>query len=153
MPLDLKNTVDDIVQSDDTSMARLRTAMARKWMLKAGELGKQERELKLTLPEHCSVVLKSKRLLVFEMLSECNHPDSKLCKDICHGFNLLGDLLTSCVFNSRSTFATLTPDQVRSTAKLKREAIFNSVSRDVDQDICEGVYEATLKEFDQGWLT
>ncbi len=153
VPDDLKNTIDDIVNSDDISMARLRTAMARKLMLRANDLAQQEREFKSTLPKHCADILNSKRLLVFkEMLVECSHPDKELCENICRGFDLLGDLPSSRVFNSRSTFATLTPDQVRVTAKLNREAIFNSAGRDMDQDICEGVYEATTKELNEGWL-
>ena len=153
VPDGLKNTIDDIVNSDDISMARLRTAMERKWMLRANDLAQQEREFKSTLPKHCADILNSKRLLVFkEMLVECSHPDKELCENICRGFDLLGDLPSSRVFNRRSTFATLTPDQVRATAKLNREAIFNSVGRDMGQDICEGVYEATTKELNEGWL-
>ncbi len=125
--------------------------MARKWMLKANELAEQERQLKSKLPEHCAMVLKS--LPVFKgMPRSCKHPDKQLFENKCHGFDLLGDLSKSNVFNSRATFATLTPGQVRSTARFNREAIFNSVSKAMGQEICEGVYDAILQEIDQGWL-
>ena len=153
VPVDLRRTIDEIVSKDVASTAKSRTAIARKWMLRASDLAQRECDFKSTIPDHCAKILKSKRMLLFaEMLSACNHPDDKLCQNICQGFDLLGDLPSSNVFNARSTFATLTPDQVRATARLNREAIFNSVGRDMDQDICEGVYDATLKELGEGWL-
>ena len=51
----------------------------RKWLDGTRELAWEERELKASLPGHCSRVLRGKRLLVFkEMLEECGHGDESL---------------------------------------------------------------------------
>ncbi len=65
----------------------------------------------------------------------------------------MGDLPCSRVFLHLETFATLTPDQVRESAALNRKAILASVSRPMEDNICRGVYEATMKELEAGWIT
>ena len=46
----------------------------------------------------------------------------------------------------------LTAEQVRQTAVHSRRAIIHSTMNQMDDDICQGVYDATLKEVEQGWL-
>ena len=64
----------------------------------------------------------------------------------------MGDLPRSGVFVDRPSFATLTKDQVKSNAKLNRNAIFNGMKNPMDAEVTKGVYDATRKELEQGWL-
>ena len=88
-------------------------------MLKAKDLVNQEEELKSSLDYHCRQVLSSKRIVFFrEMLKECGHAVTLIASDMSRAFSLMGDLSRSGVFADRASFATLTKDQVKSTAKL-----------------------------------
>ena len=153
MPDNLADTIEVITHSSDVDMARCRTAEARRWVIKAKEFIDQEDKLKSSLDSHCKKILASKKLVLFrEMLKECGHADVTIASDISKGFSLMGDLPRSGVFSDRASFATLTKEQVKSTAKLNRMAIFNGVKTPMDEEITQGVYEATLKELEQGWL-
>ena len=102
---------------------------------------------------HCAKVLESKNLLLFkEMMEESNYKDSDLFNNIVRGFKLMGDLPVTGIFPSKSSFATLTEEQVRDSAEINRKAIIATAKRPMEEDIKKGVYEATMKEVEQGWL-
>ena len=143
IPKELSDAIEKSVGMSPLDLSKERTAVSRRWFLRAVELRDEEMALKKSMPDHCSKVLHQKRLLVFEeMLKSRGYKDVMLAK----GFDLIGDLPCSHVFLHRETFATLTPDQVRDSAALNRKAILASVSRPMEDNICKGVYEATMKE-------
>ena len=147
------NTLNRLVQASTCDIARERTASARKWFLRAQELRGEESKFKYSLSTHCSTILRNKRLLIFrEMLLESGYGDVKLVENMSRGFDLMGDLPTSGVFAKKHTYATLTPEQVRESASMNRNAILTSVRRPMDSSICRGVYEATMAELEAGWL-
>ena len=79
----------------------LRLAFFKKWVKRAKELEKDERNLRLDLGEHVRHVLQGKRLLVFkEMLEDLQFPDKNLFSDIISGFRLSGWMRDSQVFMS-----------------------------------------------------
>ena len=86
------------------------------------------------------------------MLKGCGHADESIASDMSRGFSLMGDLPRSGVFADKSSFAILTKDQVKSTARLNRMAIFNGIKHPMDEEMTKGVYDATIKELEQGWL-
>lgn len=154
IPTELANAIEKSISVSPSDLSKERTAISRKWFLRACELREREISFKESLPNHCSEVLNSKRLLVFEeMLKASGYKDAKLVKEISRGFDLMGELPRSHVFVHRETFATLTPKQVRESAAMNRQAIVASVAKPMDEKICKGVYEATLKELEAGWLT
>ena len=154
IPKELSDAIEKSVETSPLDLSKERTAVSRRWFLRAVELRDKELALKESMPDHCSKVLHQKRLLVFEeMLKSGGYKDVKLVRDISKGFDLMGDLPCSRVFLHRETFATLTPDQVRESAALNRKAILESVSRPMEDSICKGVYEATMKELEAGWIT
>ena len=153
VPSVLRNTIDAITCSDDVSNARHRTEVARKWMLRAIELKTKEDAIKAEMDQHCAKILSNKKTLIFEeLIKECRHSDVNLADNIRRGFSLMGDLPKSNVFPSRHIFATLMAEQVRQTAVHSRRAIIHSTMNQMDDDVCQGVYDATLKEVEQGWL-
>ena len=116
-------------------------------MMKAKELIDQEGELKSSLDCHCRHVLSSKKIVLFrEMLKECGHADESIASDMSRGFSLMGDLPRLGVFADKSSFAILTKDreidsQTQSNGDLQW-----------DEEMTKGVYDATIKELEQGWL-
>ena len=153
IPDNLADTIEVITHTSDVDVARCRTVEVRKWVIKAKEFIDQEDKLKSSLDDHCKKILASKKLVLFrEMLKECGHADVTIASEILRGFSLMGDLPRSGVFSDRASFATLTKEQMKSTARLNRMAIFNGVKTPMDEEITQGVYEATIKELVQGWL-
>ena len=154
IPKELSDAIEKSVAISPLELSKERTAVSRRWFLRAVELRDSELALKESLPEHCAKVLHQKRLLVFEEMLKCGgYKDVKLVRDMSKGFDLMGDLPCSNVFVHRETFATLTPSQVRESAALNRKAIIASVSRPMEENVCKGVYEATMKELEAGWIT
>ena len=135
------------------SAGKFRTEVMRMWTIKAIELKEKEQELHDSMPEHIRDVLKCKRLeVVRAMLTQCNCGDKHICDDIVKGFDPMGQLPDSGVFQKRSTYPTLTKDQVGQVSKQTRQAIWHSSRAMVDKEIAEGVYQATLDETQKGWL-
>lgn len=78
------------------------------WTIKAIELKEKEKDLHDNMPEHIGTVLKGKKLEVFRaMLEQCNYGDKCIYDDIVKGFDLMGQLPDSGVFQKRSTYPTL----------------------------------------------
>lgn len=153
IPSILMQAIDRINGTSASQLAQERTANARKWMLRTMELREMEQNLKSQMDPHCSAVLCKKNLLVYkEMMQQCGYGDRGLFRDVCKGFKLLGDLQPSNVFPSKPSFATLTEEQVVFGAEFNRKALVSSAFRPMDDDIKRGVYEATVKELESGWL-
>ena len=128
IPIELSNAIEKSVHMSPLDLSKERIAVSRHWFLRAVELRDSETSLKKAMPEHCSKVLRQKRLLVFEeMLKAGGYRDTMLVKDLSRGFDLVGGLPCSHVFLHQQTFATLTPNKVRESAALNRNAILASV--------------------------
>ena len=90
---------------------------------------------------------------VFEEMLKCgSYKDVKLVRDISKGFGLMATCLAS-VFSCSVKPLHLTPNQVKEFAALRGKAILASVSRLMEDNICKGVFEATMKELEAGWIT
>ena len=153
IPSELQDAIEFSCNMSAASAGKFRTEVMRMWTIKAIELKEKEQGLHDSMPEHIRDVLKSKRLEVFRaMLAHCKYGDEHICDDITKGFDLMGQLPDSGVFQKRSTYPTLTKDQVRQVSKQTRQAIWHSSRAMVDREIAEGVYQATLDETQKGWL-
>ena len=153
LPMSMLRTLDKISRTPGHEIAKERTEVARKWMIRKLELRQEEIALKEGMSPHCAKVLESKNLLLFkEMMEESSYKDSDLFNNIVRGFRLMGDLPVTGIFPSKSTFATLTEEQVRDSAEINRKALIATAKRPMEEDIKKGVYEATMSEVKQGWL-
>eukprot|EP00435_Cladocopium_sp_Y103_P016771 s176_g4.t1 len=134
-------------------VARHRSEFLRKAIHKAAELQPQEEELKSSLSERRRSVLSSKRLLLFKWLMEDTEAsDTNLFSDLCNGFDLTGALPESNSFAKRFKPAQLPTDALRGIAKKSREALLVSIKSSGDPMLDNGVYEATMKEVDRGFV-
>ena len=122
-------------------------------MLRAMQLKEEEEAYKKKLPSHCSDVLKRKKLLVFEeMIKSCGYADVGIAKDVSFGFDLMGTLPSSHVFEEKTTFGTLLPEHVKMVSGSTRKAIFNSSRRVNDKEVATEICRITDEEVSKGWL-
>ena len=138
--------------SSTVSLARERKT-ARYWMLRALQLREEEDDFKKKLPDQCLEVLKNKKILVFEeMIKAFGYGDKNIAKDISHGFDLMGTLPSSNIFESKSTFGTLLPEHVRMVSNSTRKAISNSSRHVNDKDVASEICRITEEEVKRRWL-
>ena len=153
IPKELEKTISHVTSTSTVSIARERTQVARHWMLRAMKLKEEEEMFKNGLPDHCSKVLKTKKLRVFdEMVRSSGYADLGIVKDISRGFDLMGGLPPSNVFEKKTTFGTLLPEHVRMVSSATRKAIFNSSRRVNDEEVAKEICRITEEEVNKGWL-
>ena len=153
IPPETEAAIDRTSNTPGHLLISQRADTLRRWMSRALELNEDEQNLKDELPEHCARVLRSKRLLLFsELLKEVDYPDTGISAQMAGGFDLVGRIPPSGVFNKRKTIANISPDDLRSTARRTRAGILQSMRSSGDLDIDHGVYKATLDELQRGWL-
>ena len=105
IPKELGRAISHIASSSMVSLARERTQSARPWMLRDMQLKEDECNFKKTLSDHCSEVLRNKKVLVVDEMIKCSgYGDKNIAKDISAGFDLMGTLPSSNAFEAKSTF-------------------------------------------------
>ena len=153
IPSELGRAISHITSSSMVSLARERTQAARYWMLRAMQLKEEEEAYKKKRPGHCSDVLRTKKLLVFEeMIKSCGYADVGIARDVSFGFDLMGALPSSHVFEEKTTFGTLLPEHVKMVSGSTRKAIFNSSRRVNDKEVANEICRITEEEVSKGWL-
>ena len=153
VPTRLKRCIDNIASSSLATVAQERTEAMRYWTLRAKETRDRERAAMKEAPPHCRDVLKRKDLTLFdEILQSIDYDDVDLCNDMRKGFDLMGDIPGPPSFPQKTTFATLTPEQVREVASETRQAIMLSAQSSRDREMDRELLEITLDEVDRGWL-
>ena len=153
LPEELRTAINKNMSEDQASLARERTATMRRFISMSNDLADAERKLKEGFSEHRRRVLDSKRLLLFKaVLGEIGHADENLTHDMSNGFDLVGKLPESHVFEHRYRPALKTEDDLRAGAARSRAAVLAMVKSSGDQTIDDGVFAATQKELNLGHL-
>ena len=81
------------------SIAKARTEVLRRWILRRLELAADESELHQHMPRHIRQVLEGKQLLVFkEMLASQGYADASIVDEMAQGFELVGHIPEAGVF-------------------------------------------------------
>ena len=134
-------------------VATSRSEALRSMIEEAKALAKDETKLKDAMTERRGTVLSKKRLLLFKSLLErAGSPDVGLLDDITRGFDLTGKLPASNHFAAKFKPANIPPEALRGIADRARKVLLESVRSSGDKEIDAGVYEATMKERDKGFL-
>ena len=153
LPGPLKEAIDFCAKHSESYVATTRSEKLRSMVEKARELAGEESRFKETLSERRRSVLAKKRLLLFKSLLEvADSPDSNLVLDISEGFDLTGKLPSSNYFEAKFKPASFPPEALRGVADRARSALLESVRSSGDKDIDSGVYQATVKELEKGFL-
>ena len=153
VPIDIKKCIEYRSANTSESLASERTGVMRRWMMELVECMDEEKAYKDGMSPHRAKVLTTKRLVLFRrMLVEAGHEDDGLVENIKNGFDLVGDIPKSGVYKKRVKPATITSDELRSSAKRTRKAIIQSTRGSDDSVVDLGVYQSTLDEMERGWL-
>ena len=130
-----------------------RTEEIRRWVNLAAENAYKESELKATLSPRIAEILKGKKLWLLDSLIRASgHEDLNLVEDIKRGFDLTGSLPRSGVFSHKFRPASMTCKDLRKVSDLGREALLGTVQSAGDSEIDRGLFEATVKEVEKGFI-
>lgn len=133
--------------------AKSRSETLRSMIHEAKSLTEQETSLKAGMSDRRRNVLTKKRLLLFKsLLQQAGSPDVDLVDDMSAGFDLTGKLPLSNQFEPKFKPAGIPPEALRSVADRARRALLESVKGSGDPILDSGVYAATMKEKDKGFL-
>ena len=153
LPRPMLDAVKFCASHEDKYVATSRSETLRKLIARAKQLDPQEKSLKDNMSERRRQILKSKRLILFkELLQEAGSQDVWLADDVGTGFDLIGRLPESRTFEAKFRPASISTEALRNVADRARKAFFQSVKSSGDSGIDAGVFEATLKERDKGFL-
>ena len=153
LPGPLKEAISFCTRHSEDYVATSRSEMLRSMIAEAKALAAEEAKLKDTMTERRKMVLDKKRLLLFKSLLErAQSPDVCLVDDIAEGFDLTGKLPASNHFAAKFKPANIPPEALRGIADRARKVLLESVKSSGDQVIDDGVYEATMKEREKGFI-
>ena len=124
----------------------------RKWLCRAKELSHEEQLLKESMPEHLSKILAKKNLVLWkEMLHESGYPDLDIFEEVSHGTVLVGNALSSGVFDKKFRPADLAVDSLVCSSEADRKALLFSARSSGSEEVDRAVYEKTMEEVSCGW--
>ena len=136
----------------DAVVAR-RAQVLSEWRNQAAQLEIREAHLHSSLPDEFKAPLRGKKFLLFKsLLEKWHHPDRELIKRMVSGFQILGKLEATMVFEPAPDS---NPDSV-SISDLMRgartaRAMVTASMGPVDGQLDHEVYQATLLEVQEGW--
>ena len=152
----VKDTLHQNFEAEPHHVAKLRAQFFLKWTKRAHELAKDEVEFQmraLRAPVHLRSLLRGKRLLLLkEILSELQYPDTSLVDDILNGFPLTGWLRKSNVFPHRVRHPEYDLDTLKLLARGLNHSVKSQVSAMEVNEVTRSAWEATKEEIDKGWL-
>ena len=152
-PREVKENVAYLSKSTIHEVAMTRTERIREWTSYAIDHDYREKSAKAVLSHRIASVLKDKRLgLLDKLIKDSGHEDVTLVDDLAKGFDLTGSLPPSGVFSHKFRPASMTCDDLRKVSELSKSVIIESLQSSGDHDLDVGLYEATLKEVEKGFL-
>ena len=154
VPAELQKTVSWLSESSDLQIGSHRSEEMRRWVTRARDLVQDEMDFKAQLQPHCSEILASKRLLLFQELTRAaGHQDTDLVRHMSAGFKLAGPIPRTPGFRKRRTSAGMTERDLLGSAPKTRKAIILSTRSSGDPALDEALYTITESERDKGWLS
>ena len=130
-----------------------RLSFFKRWVARAKELEKDERNLRLDLGEHVRHVLQGKRLLVFkEILEDLQFPDQNLFNDIITGFRLSRWMRDSQVFMSLPRPPKLTLEALLKSSLGLQKAVLKRVKEPEDAELHLAAWNETQAECERKWI-
>ncbi|CAE7739197.1 unnamed protein product [Symbiodinium sp. CCMP2592] len=121
---------------------------------RAKELEVAEKNLKEGMNSEVRKVMDSKKIALFqEMLADAGIADPHLIKDFVEGFRITGELQPSGMFQKRLKPASLSHDDLKTTAKWAKHTVASSCRRAAKDDkVSAAVWDEALEQADKGWL-
>ena len=152
-PKEVRENVAHLSARTVHQVAIERTEQIRKWTAFAIDIDKEERAAKSNLSHRIADVLKDKRLkLLDNLIKDSGHEDLTLVDDLTRGFDLTGALPRSGVFSQKFRPASMTCEDLRKVSELSRSVVIESLQSSGDPELDRGLFEATMKEVEKGFL-
>ena len=138
---------------DDYGLAKERAAFVWKWSNRAKELAEDEKRLHESLQPHLQHLLRGKRLLLLkEVLTSLNYPDTTLVDEISAGFTLHGWMQESNVFPKDLKRPEYSLDMVKNMAKGLNQMIFSQVNATSNDELAKATWDSTVDEIEKQWV-
>eukprot|EP00435_Cladocopium_sp_Y103_P075873 s57_g67.t1 len=116
----------------------------KRWTPRAFELRAEEQTLHEKLPTYRQNILKGKRFLVLrDMLTEMNYPDSQIVRDMQDGWGILAAEFQPAI---------LTVEDLGNHSRRSNQAIHHSTKSSGDDHVDRKLWKKTLAEVEKGWL-
>ena len=87
-----------------------------------------------------------------EMLASQGYTDAPIVDEVAPGFELVGHIPEVGVLGAKTVPATLSPAEVRGSAKRVRSGIIVSIGKGAASPLAQDLYDITINEGDHGWL-
>jgi len=153
LPPQLEGAVLNHSTLGSSGIASKRVEWAKRWLRRRLELSREQSALTSAAPAHIRSIAGDKQtLLLKEMLSDVNYPDTDVADLLVAGAELGGWLPETEVFQKKVKVPTLSVGQLKSVAKINLAAALTKVSSSSDPDMDRQVWSATLEEVDKGWI-
>lgn len=161
-PIDLESSLPDIVKRNifwiltSTPLQRAKHRLDRLISLKklVADTGKADEALFDKMCPETRKVLKGKKLSALRiLLQQADYPDVGIVDEIAEGFPLTGVCRKSGVFPHKLRPATITVTQLKRGSKYTRKGLLAKVSSSGDPEIDSTIWQETMSELDQGWLS
>eukprot|EP00435_Cladocopium_sp_Y103_P027445 s2289_g6.t1 len=152
IPKDLKVAVDKHVEWDECTLAEYRMCWCRRWLKRAKELEKAEREAADSRPAHVKAMPSNKRvLLTEEILKSLNYEDMEVLDLLKSGSTLAGDIPYSPAFQEMYKPCLGTVAQLVREAGKRNQAILASCKSSGDAVVDQQLLDETREEVARGW--
>ena len=153
LPEPMQEALQFCAAHDEKYVANFRSESLRAMISKAQQLDPCEREVKAGMSERRLLILRGKRLMLFkDLLQQSGSQDVGLSEDISAGFDLTGKLPESHCFGQRYKPASIPTEALRNIANRARTVLLRSIRGSGDSEVDNGVYAATIKEREKGFL-
>ena len=161
-PFSVESCLPDILQAaivanvsmEASELANLRLSFIKKWTNRAISLAAEETGLKTQMDPVVAECTKQKRILLFaEILRDLDYQDMGVIDELKSGSDLVGDVPITGMLPGKVSMAIQTPDGLAARSRLVRKRVEHSVCSSGDVEIDKAVWEKTLEEVSEGWLS
>ena len=153
LPLELGNLFNSFRSQPSADRMALRAERLRRWTTVAKEIEHLEAQLKRSLHPDVRLILKNKRLLVWErMLLDNDYRDMDVVSELKQGSQLVGAVPPTGLWPKKFVPAIMTVKDLRESASRERSSLYSQFPKSDDAELEEEVWKQTLDEVKAGIL-
>lgn len=117
------------------------------------ELEPEETRLKENMPSHLKVILKEKKIKLWErLLQDANYPDMQVVQKLVNGTRLTGETEFSGLWPSKFSPPLVSEEELTEISKRDKSATLERVANSPNPETDQQVWQKTMSELQKGWL-
>ena len=152
VPTELQLAIDTHIEWSNEQLCKYRLDWCKKWLVRAKQLDKLEKESNSSRPAHVAEVTKGKRILLTkEILEELNYDDLGVLSLMEEGATLAGEIEQTGIFQAQFKPCLITMDQLQEDSVRRNEFILSLTKSSGDRALDEKLLEETREELECGW--